>query len=192
MASQKKTIGFSTWLRTSLIRIARVHYVLLIAYALQTIVMDAWHVIVPQIVLQRWIALGLLLVVTALVWYLAHNQNNDVPTYKRLIFALIISDIAMAAFNVYIERGMASRAALMFAIPIAVSSILLSRSAVYAVAACSTAAYTVAAISYFVLNFNEGYKTELYAVTGFYAAVFFVIAGVLSAIIQFSGNASDR
>ena len=188
----KKTVDFSDWLRPSLIRIARFHYLLLGVYAVQTIVMDAWHIIVPEIVLQRWIAAALLLSITAVVWYLAHNRSNDIPTYKRLVFMLITADIFMAAFNVYIERGMASRATLLFAIPIAVSAVLLSRSAIYATAALSTAAYLTAAVSYFVLNFNEGYKTELYAVTGFYVAIFFVLAGLLSSLIKFSGQSSDR
>lgn len=161
------------------------------AFIVQIIAYDAWHVITPDIVMRRWIATGLLLVVSAVVWYLSHNPANSLTSYKRLIFLLISADIAMASFQVYSQRGMASRAVLLFTIPIVISAILLSRSAIFATAILATAAYSITTICYFVLNFNEGYKTELYGEVGFYCAAFFVLAAMLSTIIRFGGNAHD-
>lgn len=188
----KQKITYSDWLSSSVKRVAIAHFLLLAAYAVQTIAWDAWHVIVPEIVLKRWIVSALLLAIAAVIWYLAHNRTNDIATYKRLTFLLIFSDILFAAYNIYIQRGMASKSVILLAIPIAIAGILLSRSALYATAALSTAAYIIATVSYFVLHFNEGYKTELYGEVGFYTAVFFVFAALLSAVVRFGGNTADR
>lgn len=189
--SKKQNIVFTDWLRVGLIRVAHAHFLLLAAYSAAIVAFDAWRVIVPEVVMQRWLAAGALLAAVAVVWYLAHNRNNDIATYKRLVFALVLSDIAFAAFNVYIQRGMASKAVFLFAFPIAVAAVLLSRAAIYTAAALSAAAYMAAAILYFTLNFNEGYKTELYGEVGFYVAAFFALAAVLSALVRFGGSASE-
>lgn len=189
--SSKQPVVFRDWLRVSLIRVCRVHFLYLAAYAAVIIAFDGSHVLTSQVVAERWIASASLLVIVAAVWYLAHNLKNDIPALKRLIFLLITSDIAMAAFNVYTQRGMASRAVFLFAIPILVSAILLSRAAIIATAAFSAAAYIVSAVLYFTLHFNEGYKAELYGEVGFYCAMFFVLAGLLSVLVRFGGNTND-
>lgn len=189
--TKKQNVTFSDWLRVGLQRIAVIHFILLAAYAIQIIVMDAWHVIVPQIVMQRWIAASALLAVVAGIWYLAHNRNNDVATYKRLLFMLVLADIGIASFNVYIQRGMASKAVILYTLAIACVTLLLNRAALYATAALSSAAYIVSTVCYFVLHFNEGYKTELYSEVAFYCAVFFVLAGILSVAVRFGGSTAD-
>ncbi len=190
MARASKT-AYREWLHLSTLRLGRLHFLFIIPFVVQIIAYDAWHVLVPQVIMQRWISVGALLVITAIVWYLAHNQKNDVATYKRLIFALLLADIAIAAFNIYIQRGMASRAVMLFAIPIVASGVLLSSAAVFTTAAISSAAYAATAVSYFVINFNEGYKSELYGEVGFYCAVFFVLAALLSIIVRFGRNITD-
>lgn len=142
--------------------------------------------------MQRWLAGCALLVAVSAIWFLAHNANNDIPTYKRLVFGIVLSDIAFAAFNVYVQRGMAAKAVFLFAVPIISAAILLNRAAVFSVAALSTAAYITATVSYFVMNFNEGYKTELYSEVGFYCAAFFALAALLSAIIRFGGDTNSN
>ncbi len=187
----KPPIAFRDWLRVSLIRVCRVHFLYLAAYAVVIIAFDASHVLTPDVVMRRWIAAALLFITTVGIWYLAHNKNNDIPTLKRLIFILIAADVAMASFNIYTQRGMASRAVFLFAIPILVSAILLNRAAIIATAALSAAAYIIAAVTYFTLNFNEGYKAELYGEVGFYCAMFFVFAGLLSVLVRFGGSTND-
>lgn len=184
-------VGFSDWLRVSLLRASRAHFLLLAVYAVVIIFYDAAKVITAEAVLQRWIAAGALLMICAVIWYLAHNQTLSLSTLKKLTFALILSDIGMAAFNIYTQRGMASRAVLLFIIPIVVSAILLNRAAILATAALSAGAYIVTAVAYFTLNFNEGYKTELYGEVGFYAAMFFVVAILLSVLVRFGGSTND-
>ena len=186
--TQKPTVAFTDWIRISLIRASRAHFALVAAYIIVIIAYDASRVITPEAVMQRWIAAASLLVITAGVWHLAHNQKNDVPSLKRLLLLLISADLAMAAFNVYTQRGMASRAVLLFLIPIILSAILLNRSAIFATATISAAVYAVTAVMYFTLNFNEGYKAELYGEIGFYSAVFFVTAMLLSTLVRFGGD----
>ena len=124
-----------------------------------------------------------LLVIATGIWYFAKNKSTSQYQDKMLLFTLILTDIALASYSVYSQRGMASRAVLLYAIPILVSAILMKRTATYAVAALCIAAYTLAAISYFVFNFNEGYKVELYGEIGFYSILLLLLAGLVSSII---------
>jgi hypothetical protein len=188
--SAKPKVTLSNWLNVSLQRVAVFHFLFLAGYALQVMIYDGSNVITPEARLWRWIATGSLLAVVAVVWYLAHNQNNDIPTYKRLTFLLVAANIAFASFNIYTRRGMASRAVILYTIAIASAAILLSRAAVFAAAVLSAAAYAVTAVTYFTLNFNEGYKAELYGEIIFYSFVFFVLAGILSTLIRFGGTTS--
>ncbi len=169
----------ASWLHTNVMRLSRLHFIYVAVFAVQTIIYDAWNLVTPTAVMDRWLMSGLLLVISTIVWYLAHNTVTGTLGSKALVFLLIVTDIAAASFNVYSQRGMASRAVMLYAIPIAVSAVLASRTALFATAALSAAAYIATAVSYFVLNFNEGYKIELYGEVGFYSVIFFVLAGLL-------------
>ncbi len=171
-------------LQLSILRISRVHFYYALVFALSIIIGDAWKLITPDAVLQRWTVAATMLVVTTIVWYASRSTPRRDQYYKILAYALILMDIGVAAFMVYAERGMASRGVALFAIPIVVSAVLNTRSAPFATAALSVAAYSFAAVRYFVVNFNEGYKIELYSVIAFYSACFFIIAGLVWAVVQ--------
>lgn len=188
MSDATKKVTFSDWLQAGTLRLSRVHFFFVSAIIAQIILYDAGKILTPTLVMWRWIAAIILLLGTGTVWHLAHNQNKSVGFYKKLIYGLILLDIAVATFGVYTQRGMASRAVFLYAIPIAVSAILLSRVALFTTAIISIAAYTAAAVTYFVLNFNEGYKIELYGEIGFYSAMFLILAGMLSAVIHFRNS----
>jgi hypothetical protein len=173
-----------SWLHNNVLRLSRWHFLYVIAFAIQTVIYDAWNLVAPNAALNRWIMTGLLLIVTTTVWYLAHNTVKTTAAYKSLVFALIVTDIAAASFNVYTQRGMASRAVMLYAVPIVISAVLLSRAAIFASACLSAAAYIGTAYAYFVLNFNEGYKIELYGEVGFYSVIFFFLAGLLWIVIR--------
>ncbi len=168
-----------SWLHANVIRLARVHFLFVAVFSMQTIMHDAWNLIAPNAVLYRWILSASLLVITTAVWYLAKNTITSTLGYKLLIFLLIIADITAASMNVYAERGMASLAVALYAIPIAVSAVLLSRAALFATAALAAAAYSATAVAYFVLNFNEGYKYQLYSEVGLYSFMFFILASLI-------------
>lgn len=187
----KTKVTYSDWLQTGLIRLARIHFVFIGVYALYIIISDGTHLITPQLVLQRWTMNAILLAGTVIIWYLARNRVTSTTYYRVLIYALILLDIAMASFNIYTQRGMASRAVMLFALPLTVSAVLLSRTALFMTAALSTAAYSLAAVRYFVVNFNEGYKAELYTEIGFYCACFFLLAAILSVLVRFKNSETD-
>lgn len=181
----KKEITYSGWLRVSAVRLTRIHFLFVLIAAVQIIVFHAGNLITPEVVLYRWLSVALLLVVTTGVWVLAHNKAKDANFYKLLLVFLIAADILFACHGVYVQRGMASLAVALFAIPIVVSASMLNRAAIYATAFICSAAYIATAIAYFVLNFNEGYKLQLYGETAFYSATFIVLAAMLSAFVKF-------
>ncbi|MES2971576.1 MAG: hypothetical protein V4702_04600 [Patescibacteria group bacterium] len=184
--ANKTKISLVSWLQSGLIRLCRIHFVVIAIYAVYIIAADATALITPSLVLQRWTANALMLGGVGIIWYAAHNIKTQNSNYFRLlIYVLILMDIGMATFNVYTQRGMASRAVMLFAVPIVVATILLSRTALFLTATLCTAAYSLAAIKYFVDFFNEGYKAELYIEVGFYCAMFFIIAAILSIVIRF-------
>lgn len=172
------------WLRRSLIRVAQLHLVFVIIYVAQIIAFDASKLITPEVLAQRWLAAGGLAIVSATVWYLARSKVTSTLNYKLLTWLLIIADLAFASFNVYTQRGMASRAVLLFLIPIVVATILHSRIALFTTAIMAAVIYTTTAILYFVNFFNEGYKIELYGEVLFYSSLFFVVAGLLWAALK--------
>lgn len=190
MAKQKK-VTINDWLQTGLIRVCRVHFMLIGLFAVYTIAADATGLTTSQLVLQRWTMNAILLVGVGTVWYLARNTVKNTNYYRALIYSIILLDIALATFNIYTQRGMASRAVILYSIALVVSALLLSRTALFFVAALCTATYALTAVRYFVDFFNEGYKAELYIEVGFYCAVFFIMAGILSVIIRFKNSETD-
>lgn len=160
-------------------RIARFHFLYVLLYVVQTIVFHASKVITPELLLKRWFAVAVLSVVTIACWFLARTRNISAGIYRSMIGVVILADIAFAAFNVYTQRGYASKSVFLFVIPIVVAVVLVNRSALFATAMLATVAYTTTAVMYFVNNFNEGYMSEMYAEIGFYAGLFFVVAGLL-------------
>lgn len=150
----------------------------------QTIIYDSAKLITPEAVLDRWIATSGILAVTGVIWYLVQSRAGHAGLYKSLLSLIIFSDILLASFLVYSQRGMASNAVFIFIIPIIMSGLLLSRSALYATAVICIAAYSLTAISYFVINFNEGYKVELYGEVGFYSLLMLITAGLLSRLLK--------
>lgn len=166
-------------LHTSAVRVARFHMLFVALYTVQTVVFHASKVITPEVVLWRWQAAGALFVVTVGAWLAAKNRHLSAGAYRFIIGAIIVADIAFAAFNVYIQRGYASKSVLLFIIPIVVAAVLVNRTALFATALLAIAVYTTTVISYFVLNFNEGYMSEMYGEIILYSGIFLLTAGLL-------------
>lgn len=171
-------------LRNRLNRATKIHFVFAGLLALQVVLYDAAKLITPSAVLARWQVIALLFVVTTAVWYLAKIRLAHTFGYTMLTMALVVTDILLASQYVYNQRGMASKAVLLYLVAIATVAILRSGSALFATAALCVATYTLTAITYFVVNFNEGYKVELYGELGFYSAMFFVVASMIWAVMR--------
>jgi hypothetical protein len=170
-------------LRTASLRITRLHLVYVGLYVAQTIVFHASKVITPELLLKRWWAASGLAVVTIAAWFIAKHRATWGDLYRFAIWLVILADLAFAAFNVYTQRGYASKSVLLFVIPIVVAAALANKTALFTTAALAIVTYTTTAISYFVLNFNEGYLAELYAEIGLYSGLFLVTAALLWAVV---------
>lgn len=182
--SKNKSIS----LGPGLITLCKIHFALAALIIIQTIVYDASKLITPEVVLDRWFVVSMLLLITGFIWYFVKSKSGNIIPYKSLVLALIMADLALAAYSVYATRGMASRAVFLFIIPIAVSAVLRSKAALYATAIASIAIYSLTCIAYFTWNFNEGYKVELYGEVGFYSAMLLVVAALLSTVLHPKNN----
>lgn len=171
-------------LRGNLLYISKLHMVLAAVFALYIILSDATQLITPDAVLMRWELNAMLLASVIVVWYFAKNIHKKPEYYTRLVYLLVITDVVFAGMNVYTQRGMASRAVLLFVVPILTSAILLKKRAIVLTAALSSVIYILSAVKYFVDNFNEGYKAELYIEVGFYCVLFFIMAKILGVLLQ--------
>lgn len=143
------------------------------------VIFDAWDLLAPEDNIRRWYLVITLFAVFVSIWSLARRKLQNSKSYTTLIVVLLAVDIIFAAINVYWQRGMASKAVALFAVPIVAASLVRSRKLLLATAALSSAAYAVAAIKYFFDFYGEGYRVELYGEIFFYSAVFFVLAGLM-------------
>jgi hypothetical protein len=168
----------AAYLQQKLQHFMRLHFVYALVIIAQIIIYDAWALITPESVMKRWLVSAGFLGAVTFLWYLSHNKAKS-GGYHRLVVSLILLDIGLASFNIYTQRGMASRAVILYVIPILVST-LLGKVATLATAVIAACAYGTVAVSYFVLNFNEGYKIELYGEVGFYAITLFLIGAALA------------
>ncbi len=122
--------------------------------------------------------MAILTIVSIVAWFFSRSNLARPGTERAWVWILIITDIAFAATNIYLQRGMASRAIILFGLPIITASLLRSKSALITASVLSAVVYMTTALAYFVLNFNEGYNIELYGETIFYA-VFLLLQGRL-------------
>lgn len=186
--THKKTT-LTDWLRASSIRVGQAYFWLAALYIAVIVIYDAFNVLTPESLRQRWAAASVLLVASAILWYLARYRDKSNGYYTGIIYSYIALAIGFASFNVFWQRGMASTSVILYIVPIAVAAVLLRKSALYLVAIASVAAYTFSAVSYFALYPSEGYKAQLYAEIGFYSGLFFVVAALLWSVIR-SKNAT--
>lgn len=171
-------------LHAATLRVSKFHIVFALLFIAQTIVFHASKVITPELLLKRWVAVSILAAIAIGVWLLARSKPSSAAVYRSAIGLIIIADIAFAAFNVYTQRGYASKSVFLFLIPIIVAAVLLNRSVLYAVAGLCAAVYSSTVVMYFVNNFNEGYMSEMYAEIGLYSGLFIVVAALLWATIH--------
>ncbi|MCA9348058.1 hypothetical protein KC867_01460 [Candidatus Saccharibacteria bacterium] len=176
MKARQKSKNTNTDIRFILLRVARVHYLYLLAYIVSLIIFDSANLITHEAIIDRFTAVGSLLVVNTIIWYLCKAKVRSKLFYQVLFVALILSDIAFASANVYWQRGMASKAVALFAVPIISAGLYKSRSLVLATAGLSSVVYGLSTIRYFFDNYGQGYRVELYGELFFYCSFFFVLA----------------
>jgi hypothetical protein len=163
-------------IRHVLLRISRVHFFYIAAYTLAIIIFDSWNLLAHEAVTQRWLLAALLLSINTVIWYLCRLRLQNQNVYRVLLWILLTADILFAAYNVYWQRGMASKSVMLFAIPIISAGLSRSRSLLIAISSLSVAAYTLTAVKYFNDNYGQGFRVELYGEITLYSLVFFIIA----------------
>ena len=181
--SKQKSHG----LKSSLSRVAKIHLAVAVILAAQLIVYDAGKLIAPDVVLKRWYGIGALAAVSAIALFFSRSRKSD-NDLKKILWLLIIADIAFASWSVYLERGMASRAVLLYVIPIISSAILLRKGTIYLTGTLSVIAYIITTNAYFVNYFNEGYKLELYGEVLGYSALLLATSALTWSIIKTKHN----
>ncbi len=186
----KKNSSSANWLQVPVLRITRIHFLLAIAYALQTIVFDSWNLISHQAVSQRWTAIGIFVISDTVLWFLAKLNNDNIMYYRIIVLVLIIADILLAGINVYWERGMASTSVILFSLALITAASLRNRSTLVATATLAAVAYSTAAVRYFNTNYGEGFRVQLWGQVGFYSALFFIITLLLMAVVNIPKNSS--
>ncbi len=169
--------------RSSLIRITKLHLILGVAFAVQLIAYDASKLITPEVIFQRWAVTGLFVALVAVIWTTL-RLRVDAAWVKRLALTLVASDIALASYHIYTQRGMASRAVILYVLGILTAACLHRKAIIYLTSTISVVAYIVTAIAYFTFNFNEGYKIELYGEIGFYSVVLLLTGGMAWALVR--------
>jgi hypothetical protein len=180
----KKTSAVTHWLQTTAVRVTRVHFIYIGAYILATIVFDSWNLYTHEAIKQLWTAAGILLIINTIFWFLARQNYVNKAIYVFCVLALVLADIAFASYNVYWQKGLASKSVMLFAVPIITAATLRSRSTLLATTTLSAAVYSIVAVRYFFANYGLGYRIELWGTIGLYSAVFFVLALLLMIIIK--------
>lgn len=172
------------WLQVSSVRITRVRFVLIAVFIINTIAADAWNLIPPGNVLQRWTLIAAIAIANTLFWYASRGSSRSGGYYKALIYGQIVMDILVISLLIYSQRGIASLAVALYAVPLISSAVLLTRSALFATATLCASAYALSSIRYQFLHPGESYKVELYAELFLYGALFFVLAALLHIVIR--------
>lgn len=180
----KESPAHRTWLRSALVRLSRIHFILLVAYAITVAVYDSAHLMTPDIIMRRAILVSVILAGTCVIWYASHKEQADSKYYKRLLYALIALDLVLAGFSVYFDRGVASRDVVLFMLPIISSAALINRSAIYGTAIASAAVYFLSAMRYYYIRPNEMLHVELYGMLSFHMLLFFIASALLWVIVR--------
>jgi len=177
------------WLRHDLLWVAAAQFLLVGAYVLTTVIYDSWNLLPHDAVSQRWSAACVLIGISIIVWFATKSlrTSNDLY-YRGMLYALVVADIIFASYNVFWERGMASKSVMLFAVPILVAAVARSRAALVATATLCVAAYSSATVRYFTLHYGEGFRVQLYGEILFYSALMFVFVAILAVLLRPSSS----
>lgn len=179
----KKSGVVTHWLQTTAVRVTRVHFVYIAAYIIATIVFDSWNLYTHDAIRELWTAAGVLLAVNTILWFLARQNYTNKSIYVLIVLGLISADIVFASYNVYWQRGLASKSVMLFTVPIITAAALRSRSTLLATTTLCAAAYSIVSVRYFFNNYGQSYRVELWGTIGLYSAIMFVLALLLMIVI---------
>lgn len=157
----------------------KLNTLLALVYGVFTALYDAWQLITPDALIIRWVIFLTFLVVLVALWYVA-KYNKSQKKLPFIIGALILANLIFISLSIFFERGMASRAVMMYSLPILSAAFFNNKRTVYFVALLSVFSYTLSAKWYSVVHPSEGYKIEIYGTILFYSIFMFLIAGFVA------------
>lgn len=163
-------------LQNNLQRTTRAHFAFVGAYIGSMIILYAWRAVTNEAFGMRWTLAGALLAINTVIWFISHMRSTTRTQLVIMTLILAVADLAFAAVNVYLSRGMASIYAFLFIMPLLTVAILRNRLMMISAAILAAGAYSTAAVLYFTNNYGEGYKVELWGTIFMFCSLFFVIA----------------
>lgn len=182
--AKTKTASLRSQLQINSQRATQLSFVFIGIYAVSILIFTAWKLITPESLADRWTVFFVALAANTTLWFFSRRKNLNDLYYQGIISLLICVYIGVATYSIYAERGMASNAIILYAIPLAIASLTYRARALFATAALSSLTYSTAAIIYFRHYPSEGYKVELYGQLVFYSAILFLLAALLWTVVR--------
>jgi hypothetical protein len=161
---------YSSWVSGQSEAILKLQFLFVFLLAGVNAIYGLWGLVPREVSMQRWLLLGIFCTMT-IVTYLLRKIRPGKYTY----YLLIATNLFFAAGMVFIQRGMASRSSLLFAVPIIIALVSLSLSLLYVTVILSAIIYWLIVLAYYTQHPNEGYLAELYAQVLLHVLVFMFI-----------------
>lgn len=180
----KKSTYASSWLQTTAVRVTRIHFAYAGAFLLSVVIFDTWNLYTHDAVSQLWTAGGILLALNVILWFIARLKFSNYWLYVAVVLTLIVIDIVFASYIVWWQRGLYSKAVMLYTMPIIVAATMRSRSILLATTTLAAAAYSTISVRYFFNHYGMGYRVELWGTIGFFSAMMFVMAMLLMVVIR--------
>lgn len=147
-------------------------------------IVQAWKLQPSDIIKNQWIATTLTTLVFLLVLGLTQKKKASIGYYYSLVFCQIVAYLSFISYIIYAQRGMASAAVILYAVPILVAAVTKASWAVISTAILAGTSYCLAAFKYFSDYPSEGYKAELYGQMLLYFLVLLLIARLIHVILS--------
>lgn len=186
----KKEKALSNRLRLGSLRTARLGFAFIGIYTFSTAIYQAWRLLTPDVIQTRWIVVLLLMSINTTLWWFSHRPRLRAGYYRGIILMQIAMYLGIATYSIYTERGMASNAIILYAIPLIIVALEYSGKALAFTAGACAVSYAAAAIKYFKDFPSEGYKVELYGGIMFYTGILFVLAALLWVLVRSKSSSS--
>lgn len=120
------------------------------------------------------------LLINGLMWLATMPRKLSESYYQALALSQIMLDLTLASYVVYTQHGLASRATLLYSIPILAGGLLFMRGFSYLAATLSAGAYSATLLTYLALNPEAYMARDTVVPIVFYGCVFFVLAAIIA------------
>ncbi len=130
------------------------------------------------------------LALNALLWLATTRRQGSTNYYRATAALQVMLDLSLASFVVYSQKGLMSRATLLYAIPILAAGMLFLKGFAYVAAVMSALAYGATLLIYMNLHPGSYALHDAMVPIVFYGSVFVVLAAIIS--LYSTVNAMDE